>query len=180
VKTGRLAVAGALACGALALVLTLVYDPAEGSGSGAYEGGARFGEIFRYVLLGAAGGACLERLRAGARGGLLWGVGVLAAAALVVGPAIDTVSDGKPEERRAEESRSEEFRQGFMAGCGDGLREQGYPEAVIAPYCGCLHREIAGDSRMEEAEAILRSGGQAPAWLIAVTERCAAEVAPPS
>jgi|Tabmets5t2r1_1033131.scaffolds.fasta_scaffold04141_2 hypothetical protein len=173
--TGRLAVAGALVCGALALVLTLVFDPAEGTGPTSYEGGARFGEIFRYVLLGAAGGACLARLRAGARGGLLWGVGVLAAAALVVGPAIDTVSDGKPEERR-----EEKFRQGFIAGCSDGMRAQGYPEAVIEPYCGCLHDEVAGDSRMEEAEATLRSGGQAPAWLVAVTERCAAKVAPPS
>jgi hypothetical protein len=174
---GRPAVAGAVACGALALALTLIFDPAEGSGSTSYEGGARFGEIFRYVLLGAAGGACLERLRAGARGGLLWGVGVLAAAALVVGPAIDTISEGKPEERRAEERRSEEYRAGFIAGCSDNMREQGYPEAVIEPYCGCLHDEVTGDSRMEEAEAILRSGGQPPAWLVAVTERCAAKVA---
>jgi hypothetical protein len=124
------------------------------------------------VLLGAAGGACLERLRAGARGGLLWGVGVLAAAALVVGPAIDTISEGKPEERQAEK-----FRRGFIAGCSDGMRAQGYPEAVIGPYCGCLHEEVARDSRLEEAETILRAGGQAPAWLVAVTERCAAKVA---
>jgi hypothetical protein len=75
--------AGAVVCGALAVALTLIFDPAEGSGSGSYEGGARFGEIFRYVLLGAAGGAGLARLRAGALGGILWGVGVLAAAALV-------------------------------------------------------------------------------------------------
>ena len=60
------------------------------------------------------------------------------------------------------------------------MRAQGYPEAVIGPYCGCLHREVARDSRAEEAEAILRAGGQAPPWLVAVTERCAAEVAPPS
>jgi hypothetical protein len=164
-------------CGALAVALTLIFDPAEGSGSGSYEGGARFGEIFRYVLLGAVGGACLERLRAGARGGILWGVGVLVAAALVVGPAIDTVADGKPEERRAEERRSEEYRAGFIAGCSDGMRAQNYPDAVIAPYCGCLHREVARDSRAEETEAILRAGGQAPPWLVAVAERCAAEVA---
>ena len=173
--TGRLAAAGAVVCGALAVALALIFDPAEGSGSGSYEGGARFGEIFRYVLLGAAGGACLERLRAGARGGILWGVGVLAAGALIVGPAIDTISEGKPEDRRAEE-----FRAGFIAGCSDGMRAQGYPEAVIGPYCGCLHREVAQDRRLEETEAILRSGGQAPEWLVKVTERCAAEVAPPS
>ena len=45
--TGRLALAGAVVCGALAVALTLIFDPAEGSGSGSYEGGARFGEIFR-------------------------------------------------------------------------------------------------------------------------------------
>jgi hypothetical protein len=31
----------------LAVVLTLFFDPAEGSGDAAYEGGARGGEIFR-------------------------------------------------------------------------------------------------------------------------------------
>jgi hypothetical protein len=176
--TGRLAVAGALACGALAVVLTMIFDPAEGSGSTSYEGGARFGEIFRYVLLGAAGGACLARLRAGARGGLLWGVGVLVAAALVVVPAIDTVSEGKPDERRTEQRRSEQYRVNFIAGCTDQARANGAPEAVIPPYCGCLYTGLVRDGRMEEAEAALRAGGRPPAWVVSLAERCAEEVAP--
>jgi hypothetical protein len=175
--TGRFAVVGALACGALALVLTVIFDPAEGSGSSAYEGGARLGEIFRYVLLGAAGGACLERLRAGARGGLLWGVGVLVAAALVVGPAIDTISEGKPEERRAEERRSEQYRTDFIAGCTDRGRANGAPEAVIGPYCACVYTGLARDGRMDEAEAVFRAGGRPPGWVVSLAERCAAEVA---
>jgi hypothetical protein len=176
--TGRFAAAGALACGALAVVLTLVFDPAEGSGSTSYEGGARFGEIFRYVLLGAAGGACLERLRSGARGGLLWGVGLLAAAVLVVVPAIDTISEGNPEERRAEQRRSEQYRIDFIAGCSDRARANGAPEAVIRPYCGCLYSGLVRDGRMDEAEAVLRAGGQPPAWVVSLAERCAAQAAP--
>ena len=69
---GRLVAAGAVVGGAIALALRVAFDPAEGTGPTAYEGGARFGEIVRYVLLGAACGGCVERLRAGARGGLLW------------------------------------------------------------------------------------------------------------
>lgn len=176
--TGRLAAAGALACGALAVVLTLIFDPAEGSASTSYEGGARFGEIFRYVLVGAVGGACLERLRAGARGGVLWGVGVLVAATLVVVPAIDTISEGDPEQRRAEQRRSERYRAGFIAGCTDRARANGAPEAVIRPYCGCLYTGLVRDGRMEEAEAVLRDGGRPPAWVVSLAERCAAEAAP--
>jgi hypothetical protein len=175
--TGRFAAAGALACGVLAVVLTLIFDPAEGSGSSAYEGGARVGVIFRYVLLGAVGGACLERLRAGARGGLLWGVGVLVAAALVVGPAIDTISEGKPEERRAEQWRSDQYRTDFIAGCTDRSRASGAPEAVIGPYCACVYTRLVQDGRMGEAEAVYRAGGQPPAWVVSLAERCAAEAA---
>jgi hypothetical protein len=173
--TGRLAAAGAIASGALAVVLTLLFDPAEGSGSDAYEGGARFGEIFRYVLLGAAGGACLERLRAGARGGLLWGVGVLVAAALVIGPAIDTVADGKPEEREAKERRSEPYRAGFIAGCTDRTRADGAPEAVVRPYCTCLYATLARDQRLDVAHDLVVDGGRPPAWLIGIAQRCAGQ-----
>jgi hypothetical protein len=176
--TGRLALAGALLCGALALALTLIFDPAEGSGSGSYEGGARAGEIFRYVLLGAAGGAALERLRAGARGGLLWGVGVLAAAALVVGPAIDTISEGKPEERRAELHRTERYRLNFIAGCSDGLRDDGYPEGLLQPYCACIYSTLVSEDRMIEFEAHAERTGRPPAWAQGIADRCAAEVAP--
>jgi hypothetical protein len=171
--TGRLAAAGALAGGALALALTLLFDPAEGSGSTAYEGGARFGEIFRYVLLGAAGGACLERLRAGARGGLLWGVGVLVAAALVIGPAIDTVAEGTPEKRQAKELQSERYRTGFIAGCADRSRAEGAPEAAIQPYCTCLYTTLARDGRMEEARDVVMNDGRRPGWLIGIAQRCA-------
>jgi hypothetical protein len=169
--TGRLAAAGAIAGGALAFALTLLFDPAEGSGSTAYEGGARFGEIFRYVLLGAAGGACLERLRA--RGGLLWGVGALVAAALVVGPAIDTVADGTPEEREAKKLHSERYRAGFIAGCSDRARADGAPEAAIRPYCTCIYTTLARDDRLEEARDVVRDGARPPGWLVGIVQGCA-------
>ena len=167
---GRGTAIGAVVGGAIALAITLAFDPAEGTGSEAYEGGARFGEIARYVLFGAACGACVERLRAGARGGLLWGVGALAAAALVIGPAIDTAGEGTPEER-FDTGRA---RTDFIAGCTDNSRAQGVPEHTIAPYCKCMWATLERDERLDEIAEIADSGAQPPRWIVEVAQRCAA------
>jgi hypothetical protein len=176
--TGRLAGVGAIACGALAVVLTLVFDPAEGTGPESYEAGSRVGQVIGYALFGAALGACVGRLRAGGRGTLLWWVGALAAAALVVGPAIDTILEGKPEEREAELQRTERYRIDFIAGCVDGLRDDGYREQVTRPYCACLYSTLVRDGRMTEFVAHSRATGRPPAWAQGVADRCVAEVDP--
>ena len=118
---GRLVAVGAVLGGAVALATTLVFDPAEGTGS---------------------------------------------SAAVLVGSALDTASEGKPDERVDKQARID-----FIAGCTDTARANGAPEHAIRPYCECMYSTIAREERLD----VLASDPPAepPAWLLRIAEDCA-------
>ena len=77
-----------------------------------------------------------------------------------------------------EQHRTERFRINFIAGCVDGLRDDGYREQMTRPYCACLYGTLIRDGRMTEFGANVRATGRPPAWAQDMADKCAAEVAP--
>jgi hypothetical protein len=187
---GRAATAliGALAGGAVGLLLLVTTHPTSAYLNDAYRQGASFGFVLRYVALGLVAAVLVRALRgAGGRGRVLAGVALAVVLGLaIVPPALDTQTES--EKRRAaaaaiddpDERARAEARAGALDGCVEGARRQA-EEAGLSldaeAYCECFIDAITappGDNleELRAANAALQSPNP-PRRLQRLTERCA-------